>query len=228
MRRECTAQSAPRPYGDRMSQVTPPGWYPDDQDATRLRYWDGAAWTEARTPLAPPPVGVEQPELPAGTNVGTVFAWIFAALPIVSIVSSIIQSAALQGEIGQISISDNGTVNSPTVLTQTDPSSLIGYLITLLLYAAAVVLALFDHRALTRIGIVRPFHWAFAFIPYPLVYLIGRHVVLRKMTRTSGAPLWAHVAFLVLGVIGSFFWAMVVVAQLMNEITTMYPYGSYS
>lgn len=34
------------------------GWYPDPEDATQQRYWDGEQWTEHRAPLAgatPPP-----------------------------------------------------------------------------------------------------------------------------------------------------------------------------
>ena len=30
-----------------------PGWYPDPRMADTARYWDGAAWTEHRTPEAP-------------------------------------------------------------------------------------------------------------------------------------------------------------------------------
>jgi hypothetical protein len=29
----------------------PAGWYADPEDATQLRYWDGAGWTEHRSPL---------------------------------------------------------------------------------------------------------------------------------------------------------------------------------
>lgn len=29
-----------------MSDTPPAGWYPDPQDNTRQRYWDGNAWTE--------------------------------------------------------------------------------------------------------------------------------------------------------------------------------------
>lgn len=29
---------------------TPAGWYADPEDATRLRWWDGTAWTEHRSP----------------------------------------------------------------------------------------------------------------------------------------------------------------------------------
>ena len=37
---------------------TPAGWYPDPQDPSRERYWDGTAWTEATqlaAGTAPPP-----------------------------------------------------------------------------------------------------------------------------------------------------------------------------
>jgi hypothetical protein len=33
---------------------TPAGWYPDPEDSAGLRYFDGMAWTEHRTPAAPP------------------------------------------------------------------------------------------------------------------------------------------------------------------------------
>jgi hypothetical protein len=32
---------------------TPAGWYVDPQDAAQFRYWDGAAWTEHRSPRGP-------------------------------------------------------------------------------------------------------------------------------------------------------------------------------
>jgi hypothetical protein len=34
---------------------TPAGWFVDPQDATQFRYWDGAAWTEHRSPRGPTP-----------------------------------------------------------------------------------------------------------------------------------------------------------------------------
>jgi len=33
---------------------TAPGWYADNERADRLRYWDGAAWTEHTAPVATP------------------------------------------------------------------------------------------------------------------------------------------------------------------------------
>ncbi|MGH3645119.1 MAG: DUF4352 domain-containing protein [Mycobacterium sp.] len=40
---------------------TPADWYPDPEDPTGLRYWDGAGWTEHRTPAVAPPTPFESP-----------------------------------------------------------------------------------------------------------------------------------------------------------------------
>ena len=33
--------------------ATPPGWYPDPNDPTTQRYWDGSDWTHNRAPSGP-------------------------------------------------------------------------------------------------------------------------------------------------------------------------------
>jgi len=35
-----------------VSENPPAGWYPDPQDGTKQRYWDGTAWTEHTAPGA--------------------------------------------------------------------------------------------------------------------------------------------------------------------------------
>jgi len=35
-----------------MSDTPAAGWYPDPEDATQQRYWDGTQWTEHRAPLS--------------------------------------------------------------------------------------------------------------------------------------------------------------------------------
>lgn len=33
-----------------MTETPPPAWFPDPEDPTQYRYWDGTAWTEHRAP----------------------------------------------------------------------------------------------------------------------------------------------------------------------------------
>ena len=44
-----------------MSEQTPAGWYPDPEDASHQRYWDGTAWTDHRTPATPQWGQAQQP-----------------------------------------------------------------------------------------------------------------------------------------------------------------------
>ena len=71
----------------------------------------------------------------------------------------------------------------------------LGGVLGLLPYALSVLLAALDRRALGRLGVVRPFHWAYAFIPAP-VYLIGRTVVLRRRVGRGLAPLLTWLAMI--------------------------------
>jgi hypothetical protein len=40
-------------------QMPPAAWYPDPHNASQLRYWDGAGWTEHYAPAGPPATGTE-------------------------------------------------------------------------------------------------------------------------------------------------------------------------
>jgi hypothetical protein len=71
----------------------------------------------------------------------------------------------------------------------------------LIAYVLCVWFAYLDWKKLAAEGVVRPFHWGWAFLA-PAVYVIGRSVVVRKVARPLGlAPVWAVVATAVLAVV---------------------------
>lgn len=83
---------------------TPPGWYPDPYDPTTQRYWDGAQWTENRSPAV-----VAAPAVPAAppTN-GKAIASLVLGIVFLCGIGSIL--ALVFGYIGKREIeSSNGT-----------------------------------------------------------------------------------------------------------------------
>ncbi|WP_445337815.1 DUF2510 domain-containing protein [Clavibacter sp. CFBP 8614] len=116
------------------------------------------------------------PQVPASTSPWTWAIWVLAALPVVSLVISLSVDYRSLLDSSPRGISPEAAVTS----------ALLNFL-QFLLWGATVVLAFFDWRDLTRRGIVKPFHWAWAFIPVNGgVYLIGRSIVVRR--RIEGAP----------------------------------------
>lgn len=62
------------------------GWYEDPQDASKVRYWDGAAWTEQVAPRTPPTVSEAPQWIAPGAQQGPPFAgqtqqWQYGARP---------------------------------------------------------------------------------------------------------------------------------------------------
>ena len=176
-----------------MSSATPPGWYPDPSGSRGTRWWDGVQWTQY---LAPSTSQTPRPPIPDTTRTDTVFVWLMALLPLVTAPLLLAYQPHFRYEfIG------------PSHIRTVDPTSIYtaGYLavqgVGLLLYAANVLLAFFDHRALTRRGVVRPFPWPWAFLS-SIVYVIGRYVVVRKVAPGRAMwPLWVSLAVVVIGAV---------------------------
>lgn len=148
----------------------------------------------------------QQQPLPEGTSLSTPWVWIIAVLPLISLVDT------LTTDYG--SLVDSATSTSATMPAMSGREALSS-LLGLLLWGATVLFAWLDHKALRARGVVRPFHWAFAFIPVTLVYLIGRFVVLRKRTgRGDGWPLWVHIAVVLLCTVVT----VVVIGSVMAEV----------
>jgi hypothetical protein len=207
--------------------TTPAGWYPDYTGQPQLRWWDGARWTEHVHASAPqsyptaqqqaqPYVATAAPaQVAKGTPVYNPFIWVFVLLPIVGIVTSL--------TLGTASLSR---------MSMTDPTSALrspGYYlsggISLLIYAASVLLAFFDHRRLRRDGFERPFHWAFAFIPFFNygTYVIGRSVIVRRRSGGGLAVLWTWIALELVAIIVGIIVAVNAIEPYLNNINGVVP-----
>jgi len=198
--------------------VTPAGWYPDHTGAARLRWWDGATWTENVSATAAGPVSDVAPyslrqtptTVPAGTPVYNVFIWIITLLPILSIVTLLTRS-------------------TPALLgSQTDPYAVYrdpGYLASLaigsVVYGGAVLLAYLDRKRLLRDGFDRPFHWAWTFFSAG-VYVIGRSIIVGRRAGRGRAPIWVWIAITLLVTV----LAVVRVGQMMATLLSTLPLSS--
>jgi hypothetical protein len=68
-------------------------------------------------------------------------------------------------------------------------------------YAASVLLAYFDSERLKRLGVVRPFHWAWSFLSSG-VYVVGRSVIVSKVARGRGlVPIWVLIGVVILNIV---------------------------
>ncbi|BDI21805.1 DUF2510 domain-containing protein [Herbiconiux sp. L3-i23] len=190
-------------------QPTPPGFYPDPQGGASRRWWDGTKWTETlegsawTTPVGPDGRPI-QPELPAGTKYDSAFIWIFSIIPLLTLV--------------QLLIMDFGGVMRAALEQPSNPFAIYtpGYLaassLSFLFYAGSVLLAYLDRDRLQKLGVVQPFHWAWALLS-SLVYAIGRAVVLRRRVGAGMAPLWVYIA-------GSVITTSIVLVMVVSAIST--------
>ncbi|MDQ0031916.1 DUF2510 domain-containing protein [Arthrobacter bambusae] len=180
-----------------MDQSRPaPGWYPDPAGSGRSLWWDGTAWSgylPAAQPVAAP--GRWRPLISPQTPVYNALIWLIVAAPLVVVV---LQAAVWNPVPRFVYVRGVRTL---------DPSSIItpGYFVVaaagVLAYAATIVAAYFDWKGLRRAGVVRPFHWAWAFLNLA-VYVIGRSVVVRKVAPGRGlAPIWAFIGVYVVTIV---------------------------
>ncbi len=147
-----------------------------------------------------------RPLLAPGTSTSTPWIWVIVLLPMVGLSSIwLLDPIRLMPAPG-----DLDSVEVMPFRIWADPMMLLIVGVSYLTSAVTIVAAFLDFRALERIGVVRPFHWAWAFTTLavgPLVYLIGRTVIVGKVTPgRGGAPLWAAIAVTVLGMINVGIW----------------------
>jgi hypothetical protein len=188
-----------------------PGWYADPAGTNRRRWWDGRAWTDYFADGGWDGT-IEQQPLPAGARVNTVWIWIYVLTPVITIITSLLQNPATTER--------QALLRSPSGITETNVSffhvGASGFL-GIGLYALGVLMAALDWRELGRIGVVRPFHWAYAFIPAP-VYIIGRTVVVRRRVHRGMAPMWTWIAIFAASVVIGVVHGVLVFATVMPQV----------
>jgi hypothetical protein len=196
-----------------VSNVAPAGWYPDPWGQSAQRFWDGTAWTPHLAHPASATSG-RRPQLPAATPTGTAALWLIALLPLLGTVSvllvrvdpaPLVDYARRVDELTRTGQDASGVPFQPFSIF--GPGLVIAEVVSLLTVAAIVVLAYRDHRRLTQVGVVRPFHWAWAFLG-SIVYVIGRTVVTRTVApHSSRAPMWTSIAVNAVGSVVALVWS---------------------
>jgi hypothetical protein len=209
---------------DHRGHGTPtPGWYADPTGLAGVRWWDGAQWTAHTAPLPASGPGAPtgaRPPIPDTTPVYTPFIWLIVLLPLLS-------SASIwfyQPTLPRITA---GRYPSTDPFSTFTPGYFLVLGIGVVIYALSVVFASLDHRELARRGVVRPFHWAWTFLS-PLVYVIGRGVIVRSVAKPRGlTPIWVLIGVMVVGFAVSIAWSAVLFAQLGSQISQLSTtYGS--
>lgn len=176
---------------DQLSAV-PAGWYPDPSGAPQNRWWDGTRWNDATQPTQPTVVPHAH-SVSAGygqqlstANPTTPYIWVLALLPILSVLDTLAYTA----------LGGYDDIASPTYSDQFTAADGINVVFSLIAFAAYVGFGVLDHRELKRRGLPRPFPWGWAFIP--IVYVIGRSVVVYQRTRKGLAPLFVWIGLVLL------------------------------
>lgn len=165
-----------------------------------------ASYSSVAQPAAGP---LQRPQIAPDAPVDSFWTWIVAVLPFITVPALFLFDfrgyfqASFQGDLYPMS----GFMIGILALD----------LVSLAVTAFVIVSAWRDYRTLLAQGVVRPFHWAFAFLG-SIVYLIGRHVVLRKVCRTPGWPLWVHLALQVVMLIVMFIWMAWFMQMMFGEI----------
>lgn len=197
---------------------TPAGWYPDPEVPGQGRYWDGAAWTpHVHAPGQPYPAAA-LPSAPPGTDGNTPWVWTIIGIQLVPMILLLLVP---WGSMFAFDLDDPYASSTASLAIFTSPFYWLAALSGWVVYGLSAFFAYRDHVELTRRGVVRPFHWAFAFIG-AAVYTIGRSVVVHARTGKGHAPLWAEIAVIVLGfVVGGVVLAIVFggMADLFAELS---------
>lgn len=181
------------------------------------RWWTGHDWTDQTAPLAAPaPLPGERPRLADDVPVYGAYIWLVTVLPFVTL-----PLLFLFDPSPLLAIAAQGTSQGATaVATQAAQQFLVWYFVAafagFVLFALSVLFSYLDWRQLGRLGVVRPFHWAWSFLSAG-VYVIGRSVIVRKVARPRGlTPVWVLIALYVVAIIVVTIWTVMFVSAFLQ------------
>jgi hypothetical protein len=203
-----------------VSNAAPPGWYPDPWGQSAQRFWDGFRWT----PQIAGGGGGLRSRLPDGVPVYGPLIWVLAVLPLLSAATVWLMRIDASSLAAYVKANEQLRATGGTPTTVFNPYSMLGpgytvaVMLGLLLHATLIVLAYRDRQYLSRLGVLHPFHWAWAFLG-AIVYVIGRSVVVRKVAAPRGlAPMWAAIATYGVGLVSQVIWTVVFIASIAHQL----------
>lgn len=204
--------------------TAPAGWYVDAQGSTR--WWDGSRWGEDAPVAATSP---EFPSVPEGTDANTTWVWLIVLLPVLSAIATIGYLVQMQQGVFEVlavvPVDGSSSLDVERFIAAEFNAFLTPWYLVLTLsgwvvYGLSVWFAALDVRELAAKGFARPFPWAWTFLS-SLVYVIGRHVVIRRRGGRTLAPLVVTIAIQVVMLLAASVWASVFAAQLFETMFEM-------
>ena len=210
--------------GARTAAPAAPGWYPDPWGQAPQRYWDGAIWTPQTVPVGGK---LQRPRLPEGTPVQGAGIWLLAVLPIISAITPWLIRVDTSSIVDYLrATQDAAESGSDAYVAPPDLSGILGTgyglvsLVGLVLTVVLVVLAYQDSKYLARVGVVRPFHWAWSILS-PIIYVIGRSVVVRKVGGAGAlAPMWTAIVVMVVAQVSAVIWMAMLVGSILDQVSS--------
>ena len=161
------------------------------------------------------------PQVAPGTGSHTVWVWLVALLSLLSLFPPFMYlDQMLRGMVDLVALLPaSGSAPDPQRLLEAELSLIFNpWLLVMTVIgwgstALYVWFAFLDARELGRRGFAAPFPWLWSLLS-PVVYVIGRHAVIRRRGGTGSAPLIVTIAIQVVVFIATMVWTLVLVLQV--------------
>lgn len=162
----------------------------------------------------------------------TAWVWLLVLLPLIAVIPTFFyleQMRVALLELVQLMPADSSRPDVGGLISFElgiifNPWFLILTLLGWVMYGLGVWFAACDARELTTRGFVQPFHWAWMFLSV-LVYVIGRHVVLRRQGGSGMKPLLVMIVMQGVILVATFAWTLVLMAQVVGALASRMPVG---